>query len=257
MLCLRVPLGHQTFPRRCRSPFIYSCCVCHRRSGGDERGGGGRGLSLLSVSVRVEEVFVQSGQLWLCDSARGRDGGGKGEGHGGGGVRGWRRRAVLTGCHTCFQQHYLIILTQLHEAVDALGELHHILNGLRYFDGAQLPHDFPGLRARERTEGEKGWWALSRAFRRPMGAWLAAAVGDSPCSGSSPPPPAGRPARSSAAAPPSGTDMSPCVTWRCSEPGALQRNQKEARERQATSRAGRVTYWKWNNSHKISGTLPK
>lgn len=58
---------------------------------------------------------------------------------------------MLTGCHTCFQQHYLIILTQLHEAVDALGELHHILNGLRYFDSAQLPHDFPGLGA-DRTE---------------------------------------------------------------------------------------------------------
>lgn len=58
---------------------------------------------------------------------------------------------MLTGCHTCFQQHYLIILTQLHEAVDALGKLHHILNGLRYFDSAQLPHDFPGLGA-DRTE---------------------------------------------------------------------------------------------------------
>lgn len=58
---------------------------------------------------------------------------------------------MLTGCHTCFQQHYLIILTQLHEAVDALGELHHILNGLCYFDSAQLPHDFPGLGA-DRTE---------------------------------------------------------------------------------------------------------
>lgn len=45
-----------------------------------------------------------------------------------------------------------------------------------------------------------------------------------PCSGSSPPPPAGRPARSSAAAPPSDTDMSPCVTWRCSGPGALKYN---------------------------------
>lgn len=134
---------------------------------------------------------------------------------------------MLTGCHTCFQQHYLIILTQLHEAVDALGELHHILNGLRYFDGAQLPHDFPGLRAPERTEGEGKKRIVSikggAAFHRPMGSRLAVAA-DSPCSGSSPPPPAGRPARSSAAAPPSGTDMSPCVTWRCSEPGALQCN---------------------------------
>lgn len=48
-----------------------------------------------------------------------------------------------------------------------------------------------------------------------------------PCSGSSPPPPAGRPARSSAAAPPSGTDMSPCGTWRCSGPGALQQNRRQ------------------------------
>lgn len=60
---------------------------------------------------------------------------------------------MLTGCHTCFQQHYLIILTQLHEAVDALGELHHILDSLCYFDSAQLPHDFPRLGA-DRTEDE-------------------------------------------------------------------------------------------------------
>lgn len=45
-----------------------------------------------------------------------------------------------------------------------------------------------------------------------------------PYSGSSPLPLAGRPARSSAATPPSGTDMSPCVTWRCSGPGALKYN---------------------------------
>lgn len=73
------------------------------------------------------------------------------EGGGGGGGWVWRQQAMLTGCHTCFQQHYLIILTQLHEAVDALGELHHILNGLCYFDSTQLPHDFPGLRT-DRTE---------------------------------------------------------------------------------------------------------
>ena len=59
---------------------------------------------------------------------------------------------MLTGCHTCFQQHYLIVLTQLHEAVDALGELHHILNGLCYFDSTQLPHDFPGLRTERKRE---------------------------------------------------------------------------------------------------------
>lgn len=47
---------------------------------------------------------------------------------------------------TCFEKHYLIILTELHEAVDALGKLHHILNGLCDFNGTQLPHDFPGLR---------------------------------------------------------------------------------------------------------------
>lgn len=69
---------------------------------------------------------------------------------------------MLTGCHTCFQQHYLIILTQLHEAIDALGELHHILNGLCYFDSAQLPHDFPGLKA-DRTED--GLSALKQCIR--------------------------------------------------------------------------------------------
>lgn len=72
------------------------------------------------------------------------------------------------------------------------------------------------------------------ALHWPIEARLAV-MGDSPCSGSSPPPPAGRPARSSAAAPPSGTDMSPCVTWRCSEPGALQCDKKKpwSVERQA------------------------
>lgn len=58
-----------------------------------------------------------------------------------------------------------------------------------------------------------------------------------PCSGSSPPPPAGRPARSSAAAPPSGTDMSPCVTWRCSGPGALQYKHRH-KPRRSQSRPG-------------------
>jgi hypothetical protein len=56
---------------------------------------------------------------------------------------------VLTGCHTCFQQHYLIVLTQLHEAVDPLGKLHHVLDGLCDFDSTQLPHDLSGL------EGQK------------------------------------------------------------------------------------------------------
>lgn len=52
-----------------------------------------------------------------------------------------------------------------------------------------------------------------------------------PCSGSSPPPPARRPARSSAAAPLSGTDMSPCETWRCSGPSALKNNLCEKPQR--------------------------
>lgn len=80
--------------------------------------------------------------LWQCQ---------RGVGGGGGGGWVWRQQAMLTGCHTCFQQHYLIVLTQLHEAIDALGELHHILNGLCYFDSTQLPHDFPGLRT-DRTD---------------------------------------------------------------------------------------------------------
>lgn len=128
---------------------------------------------------------------------------------------------MLTGCHTCFQQHYLIVLTQLHEAVDALGELHHILNGLRYFDSTQLPHDFPGLRNREARV-----WVIY--FKTVILICATAAepgegpgVVNLPCSDSSPPPLAERPARSSAAAPLSSTDMSPCATLRCSGPGAL------------------------------------
>ena len=46
---------------------------------------------------------------------------------------------------TRFQKHDLVVLAQLHEPVDALGELHHVLDGLRDFDGTQLPHHFPGL----------------------------------------------------------------------------------------------------------------
>lgn len=46
---------------------------------------------------------------------------------------------------TCFEQHNLIILTELHEAIDTLGKLHHILDGLCDFNGTQLPHDFSGL----------------------------------------------------------------------------------------------------------------
>lgn len=137
---------------------------------------------------------------------------------------------MLTGCHTCFQQHYLIILTQLHEAVDALGELHHILNGLRYFDSAQLPHDFPGLGA-DRTED--GVFLDKKKKQVPLATDGGRERLRVPCSGSSPPPPAGRPARSSAAAPPSDTDTSPCATWRCSGPGALQNNTSEEGERKS------------------------
>lgn len=125
------------------------CCVFVINRGEEKetetQGGNTQGRSPLcdTVWARAEEGFVQSGQLRPCDNARG----GKWWWWCSGGWV-WQQQAMLTGCHTCFQQHYLIVLTQLHEAIDALGELHHILNGLCYFDSTQLPHDFSWLKNR-------------------------------------------------------------------------------------------------------------
>lgn len=49
--------------------------------------------------------------------------------------------AALTG----FQQHDLVVLAEVHEAVDAFGELHHVLDGLGDLYGTELPHGLPRL----------------------------------------------------------------------------------------------------------------
>lgn len=41
---------------------------------------------------------------------------------------------------TRFEEDDLVILAEVHEAVQALGELHHILDGLGDAPGAALPH---------------------------------------------------------------------------------------------------------------------
>lgn len=41
---------------------------------------------------------------------------------------------------TCFQQDNLIVLAQVHEAGDAFGKLHHILDGISDVVRALLPH---------------------------------------------------------------------------------------------------------------------
>lgn len=51
--------------------------------------------------------------------------------------------APLTG----LQQENLVVLAQLHEARDALGKFHHILDGVRDLDGTLLPQHVPGLQA--------------------------------------------------------------------------------------------------------------
>lgn len=52
---------------------------------------------------------------------------------------------------TSFQQHDLIVLTEIHEAVDAFGELHHVLDGLGDLHGTELPHHLTRL---HRTDGQ-------------------------------------------------------------------------------------------------------
>lgn len=189
------------------------CCVWwtrEKRATDTERGN--RVLLSVTLSLRVKKRALCSQVSYALVTMP--EGGGGGSG---GWV--WQQQAMLTGCHTCFQQHYLIVLTQLHEAIDALGKLHHILNGLRYFDSTQLPHDFSGLRTDRIQNG-------FRAIDLNAAANVLVLI-ELPYSGSSPPPLAERPARSSAAAPPSGTDMSPCATWRCSGPGVLKHNHQQ------------------------------
>lgn len=50
---------------------------------------------------------------------------------------------------TCFEEDNLIVLTEVHEAGDALGKLHHVVDGVGDVHGALLPHRF------SRLEGHK------------------------------------------------------------------------------------------------------
>lgn len=47
---------------------------------------------------------------------------------------------------TCFEEDDLIVLTEVHEASDALGKLHHVVNGVGDVDGTLLPHRLCRLR---------------------------------------------------------------------------------------------------------------
>lgn len=56
---------------------------------------------------------------------------------------------------TSFQQYDLVILAQIHEAVDAFSKLHHILNGLCDLHSTELPHHLLRLRTPEQQEFNK------------------------------------------------------------------------------------------------------
>lgn len=51
---------------------------------------------------------------------------------------------------TCFEQNDLVILTQVHEACNAFGKLHHVLDGIGDVVGTLLPHRLRRLREREK-----------------------------------------------------------------------------------------------------------
>lgn len=55
----------------------------------------------------------------------------------------------MDGALTCFQQDYLIVLAQVHEASNAFGKFHHILNGVGDVVSTLLPH--PLCRLEEKT----------------------------------------------------------------------------------------------------------
>lgn len=49
-------------------------------------------------------------------------------------------RPALLCALTCFEENDLVVLTEVHETRDALGELHHVLDGVGDLNGALLPH---------------------------------------------------------------------------------------------------------------------
>lgn len=59
---------------------------------------------------------------------------------------------------TCFEQHDLIVLTELHESINALGKLNHILHSFSDFNRTQLPHVLLSLDGAERGSVSTHTW---------------------------------------------------------------------------------------------------
>ena len=49
-------------------------------------------------------------------------------------------KLLRDGAPTCFEEDDLVVLTEVHEAGDPLGELHHVLDGIGDVVGTLLPH---------------------------------------------------------------------------------------------------------------------
>lgn len=82
---------------------------------------------------------------------------------------------------TCFQQNDLVVLAQVHEASDAFGELHHVLDGVGDVVRALLPHPLSRLQkghGRRRRSLVRSNAASERAVFAPF-----SGVDHTPCSG--------------------------------------------------------------------------
>lgn len=80
---------------------------------------------------------------------------------------------------TCFQQNDLVVLAQVHEAGDAFGELHHVLDGVGDVVRALLPHPLGRLRERHGKRSSVRRSSATAGRRLPV----FPSVGHAPCSG--------------------------------------------------------------------------